>query len=260
MEKSIAVLKTRPAGLISPTIVSLQLAGWLLFICLWLPLCRGCGGSDKIPINSLQPISLTDVSGLFSNLIVLGSYSNGLIVALAMCIAAWFASERLWKVFFLTQFIITAVGGVVVVAFGIVHSSNGKELVESSLGAIPPLVGFLIWVGIAIRRRQFPIAWARLQHAWTIVALFFVHLSMLFQGTVLYGYWLTMIGLGGLVIAVELAKYRMAHDLWLATKPVERPQFSIRRILVWTAFFPFVFSYYRAIDPFCNWLFKWLIR
>ena len=185
MQESIAVLKTRPAGLISPTIISLQLAGWLIFICLWLPLCRGCGGSDKIPIDSLQPFTFTDVGELFSKLMVLGSYNNGLIVAFAMCAAAWFASERLWKVFFLTQFIITAVGGVVVVALGIVHSSNGKQMVESSLGAIPPLVGFLIWVGIAIRSKQFQIAWARLQHAWTIVALFFVHWSMLFQGTVL---------------------------------------------------------------------------
>ena len=43
--------KIKPAGLKSPTVISLQLAGWLVFICLWLPLCQGCGRSIETPIN-----------------------------------------------------------------------------------------------------------------------------------------------------------------------------------------------------------------
>ena len=247
----------RPAGLKSPTVISLQLAGWLVFICLWLPLCRGCGGAaDKIPIDTLQPISITDVAGLFSNFMLLGSYCNGLIVAFSMCVTAWFRSERLWRVFFLSQFSLIATIAVTALAFGIAQSPNSKSLVETILGEVPAILGVLIWIGIAIRRNEFPTAWARLQHVWTIVAFFFVHLMMLFQGSARYGYWLTMIGLGGLVIAVELARYRMQHDLWDASTRVVKPQFSIRSILFWTAFFPIVFSYYRSIETFCDWLYK----
>ncbi len=257
MEDSILESEIQPAGFKSPTIISLQLAGWLVFICLWLPLCRGCGGAaDKIPIHSLQPISVTDLAGLFSNFMLLGSYCNGLMVAFFICVTAWFKSERLWRIFFLSQFCITATVAVIVLTFGTAQSPNLESLVRTILGTVPALLGVLIWIGIAIGRNDFPTAWARLQHAWTIAAFFFIHLMTLFQGSVRYGYWLTMIGLGGLVVAVELARYRMQHDLWDASKRVVKPQFSIRSILFWTAFFPVVFSYYRSIEPFCNWLFQ----
>ena len=41
----------KPKGLKSPTVISLQLAGCLVFICLWLPLCRSCSGTIETPIN-----------------------------------------------------------------------------------------------------------------------------------------------------------------------------------------------------------------
>lgn len=248
--------KVKPQGLKSPTVISLQLAGWLVFICLWLPLGRGCGGTIHTPIDALRLDSIDNFGELISSFILLGSYSNGLLTAILVSIAAWMVSERLWRFTFIAQFLTSLSMGIVLVVLMLWHSGSAKELLENCLYSSPVLFGFGIWVGLATKRKEFQLAWARLQHVWTIAAFFYVHLLMLFKSQVLYGYWLTLIGLGGMVIAVELARYRMQHDLWDASQRVVRPQFTIRRILIWTAFFPVVFSYYRAIEPFCNWLFK----
>lgn len=246
----------KPEGLRSPTVISLQLAGWLVFICLWLPLGRGCGGTVHTPIDALRLDSITSFGELISIFILLGSYSNGLLTAILVSIAAWLVSEKLWRYTFIAQFLISLSIGIVIVVLMLWHSGSAKELLENCLSSFPVLFGFGLWVGLAMKRKEFQIAWARLQHGWTIAALFYVHLLMLFKSAAMYGYWLTLIGLGGMVIAVELGRYRMQHDLWDASQCVVRPQFTIRRILIWTAFFPIVFSYYRAIEPFCNWLFK----
>lgn len=248
--------KVKPEGLKSPTVISLQLAGWLVFICLWLPLCRGCGGTIETPIDAIKVDSITNFGHLISIFILLGSYSNGLLTAVLVGVAAWMVSESFWRFTFIAQFLISLSIGIVLVVLMLWHSGSAKELLENCLYSCPVLFGFGIWVGLAMKCKEYQVAWARLQHVWTIAALFYVHLLMLFKSEAMYGYWLTLIGLVGMVIAVELARYRMQHDLWDASQRVVRPQFTIRRILIWTAFFPIVFSYYRAIEPFCNWLFK----
>ncbi len=256
MEKPDQQPTIRPAGLKSPTVISLQLAGLLVFVCLWLPLCRGCSGTTKIPIETFTASSLTDVGDWLFNFMLLGSYCNGLIVAVLMSVTAWFASERLWKVFFLTQLVLTLSIGVALVAYSMWRCTDFESFLKTALSALPALFGFSIWVGLAIQRRALQSAWARLQHAWTIAALFFVHLLMLFEGSVLYGYRLTLIGSVGMLVAVELARHRMQHDLWDVTQRVLRPPFSIRGTFIWTAFFSTVFRYYRAMEPLCNWIFK----
>ena len=54
-----AGIEVAPGGIKSPTVLSLQVSGWLLFICLWLPLCRGCGGTIETPISALKLDSIT---------------------------------------------------------------------------------------------------------------------------------------------------------------------------------------------------------
>jgi len=90
-------LKDQPAGLKSPTVISLHLAGWLVFICLGLPLCRGCGGTVQTPIDALNLDSTTNFGDLISIAILLGSYGNGLLTAILVSVAAWMVSERLWR-------------------------------------------------------------------------------------------------------------------------------------------------------------------
>ena len=252
MEHLPSLTKIRPAGLRSPTVLGLQTSGWLLFSCLWLPLCRGCGGGpDKIPVQSLQVIPF-EAEHLIANFVLLGSYSNGLFIAFCAALSAWLVSEKLWRACFLTQFFITSGISLAVVGTAMLQSSHGRQLLTNVLVMIPALIGFFAWVGLAIRRQAYQVAWARLQHFWTMISLFLVHGLLIFEGRVLYGYWVTMVALACVVIAVEIASHRMKHDLWDSEAPVVRPQFTIRRILFWTAFFPIVFGYCQAIEAFCN--------
>lgn len=246
-----------PSGLLSPTVVSLQLAGWLVFACLWLPLCNGCsGGAIKTPIDFLKPVTLGHVGELFVNALILGSYCNGLFVAISMGMVAWIANERLWRLFFFSQFGVTLTTATVMVVIGLACSSDRRNLLENFLFTVPTLLAISFWIVRAICRKDLQRAWARVQHAWTITAIFMIHMMILFEGSVLYGYWVTWVGQASLVIAVEIATFRMKHDLWDASQKVTRPQFAIRNILCWTAFFPLAFSYYQAIVPVCNWFFK----
>ena len=87
MDKDEIKCTVKPAGLKSPTVISLQLAGWLVFICLWLPLGRGCGGTIETPIDALKLDSILDFGHLISICILLGSYSNGLLTAVLVGVA-----------------------------------------------------------------------------------------------------------------------------------------------------------------------------
>ena len=256
MEHSHSLPRIQPAGLRSPTVLSLQVSGWLLFSCLWLPLCRGCGGgADKIPVQSLRIIPF-EAEHQIANFVLLGSYSNGLFIAFCAAISAWLVSEKFWRRCFLAQFFITSGISTIVVGVAMLYSSSGRQLLTTVLVMIPALIGFLAWVGLAIRSQEYHFAWARLQHSWTMIAIFFVHGLLLFEGRVLYGYWVTMVALVCVVIAVEIARHRMRHDLWDSEAPVVRPQFTIRKILFWTAFFPIVFGYCQAIEAFGNWVYS----
>jgi hypothetical protein len=250
------MLDERPAGLFSPTVMSLTFAGCLVFICLWLPLCRGCGGgADVIPISKVQIVPIETEKVIGSSLI-LASYSNGLLVAISVSIAALWRSEKIWNRFFLSQLVITLGASAAMIVGAMAYSDSTRDFLETILGSTPAWLGVAAWTGAAIRRHDYPAAWARLQHTWTIITFFFMHLLMIFQGQARYGYWLTLVGLVCQVIAVEVARHRMKHDLWDASSNVVRPQFSIRSILFWTAFFPIVLTYYQTITPFCDWLFK----
>jgi hypothetical protein len=255
MEEAIDSCQPKPAGLKSPTVIGLQLAAWLVFVCLWLPLCRGCsGGGTKIPVQSLKPLSLNNAQEMLFNFLLLGSYCNGLFVAFSICVAAWLLSERIWKLFFFGQYSVTLGLCIVLAVIALLQCPDRKTFVSTVLAQMP-LVAYAVWVGCAVRRDALQLAWARLQHAWTIASILFIHGLLLFEGRVLYGYWLTLVGQACMVLAVELARYRMKHDLWNATEPVTRPQFSIRRILGWTAFFPILVSYYRAVELLLNYWF-----
>ena len=257
MQASDSQPSKKPSGLTSPTVISLQLAGWLVFACLWLPLCNGCsGGAAKTPIDFLKPVTLGHVRELFFNTLILGSYCNGLLVAISMGIVAWIANERLWRFFFFAQFGVTFTMATVLVVIGLAWSTDQRNLLETFLFTVPTLLAISFWIVRAIRRKDFQRAWARVQHAWMITAIFMIHMMILFEGSVLYGYWVTWVGQASLVIAVEIATYRMKHDLWDASQIVTRPQFAIGNILCWTAFFPLAFSYYQAIGPVCNWFFR----
>lgn len=246
-----------PAGIRSPTVVSMQLAGWAVLACLFLPLFRNCSGTVVRPVEELSSAVASPVStsSLVQAAVLLSVYGNGVLAAGLITISAWLCSRAFWWRSFLFQFAVCL--GLAVIFASLVLSEPTPTLtarVSNGLIFIPPLVVASSWVALAIRRGAHELAWARLQHTWTIGALLYVHLMCIFAQQLLFGYWLTMIGLAGMMLAVELARHRMQHDLWDASQPAARPQFTLASIFLWITLIPLAIGYYQVVEPLAKWL------
>ena len=247
-----------PRGLKSPTVVSMQLAGWMLVACLFLPLCRSCGGSVLRPVEVIST-SLSapgHISSVFDGVTLLAVYCNGALAASVLAISAYRRNPAVLRRAFATQYAIS-LGLAVVFACLVLadESSSPKRTLVGGLAFIPPLVMAAWWVQSAWRRGDREAAWARLQHLWTFGALVYMHLMCIFATEVLIGYWLTLASLLAMVLAVELARHRMRHDLWDASRPPARIQFTLRSLFLWMTILPLVTGYYRAIELLADWLF-----
>lgn len=249
----------KPLGVRSPSILSVHMAGWLLLVCMFLPVCKSCSNTIERPVDGLAltpPIEVRDVVRVVT---LLSVYGNGVLVATLLTISAYLASPTFWWRAFVIQYTLTVLIGLLFVALVVAQSpgsGTGSVPLENFLSCAPPPIAAALWIGGAIRRQARELAWARLQHCWTMGAFVYLHMLCLFNSQVLIGYWLTLLSLAGLVFAVELARYRMHHDLWDPTRPAGRPQFTLRKIFLWMTFFPLVVAYYQAIEPFCNWLYS----
>jgi hypothetical protein len=246
--------KSKPAGIASPTIISLHSAGWLLLLCLFLPVCKSCNGTVERPIDALVVSSPMSTADILYCVTLLSVYGNGVLVAVLLTISAWLLSPVLWWRTFLVQFALTMTIGSVIVGKSVTEAT-GSDRLEAVLTFAPPLLAGGLWIGSAIRRRAQEIAWARLQHTWTIGAFLHLQLLCIFNVELLSGYWLTLAALAGMVFAVELGRHRLQHDLWDANRPASRPQFTLRKVFWWMTFFPLVFGYYQSIEPFAKWLY-----
>lgn len=246
----------RPAGIKSPTVLSMNLTGWLLLGCMFLPLCRSCGGTVVHPIDQLSsafatPVHANDVGGA---VLLLSVYGYGALAALLITLSAWFRSRALWWRSFWIQFALSVTLATVIACL-IMIAPPPKERLSNFLAIVPPLAGATTWIAAAIRRGERPLAWARLQHIWTIIALVHLHLLCLFASDRLFGYWLTLVSLLAMVLTVELARHRLDHDLWDASQPVARPRFTLRQVFVWMTLLPLVVAYYQSIRTFADWFF-----
>ena len=250
---------TRPRGWKSPTVTSMQLAGWSMLACFFLPLCRNCSGTVVRPVDAVTEAvgSNMTVSELLHTVTLLGAYGNGVLIATLITASACLASRTFWWRAFVIQYAASVTLGTVIACL-IVGSSqqSASDRLSNVLMFIPPVVAGALWVRVAMHRGQLETAWSRLQHTWTMVAFFYLHLLCVFSQGVLFGYWLTLLALAGMLISVEVARLRMRHDLWNRSEPVCKPQFSLRTVFLWMTLVPLVVFYYRAIEPFANWLFK----
>lgn len=254
-ERTAQASRPSAAAFRSPTLLSMHAAGWLLLICMWLPVNRGCNGAVMTPIEQLQlnsPYSLVDLLG---DLWILGSYGNGLLAASILAASALWRSERLWWNATLIQgFATFCLSAAAIVVLG-VNEPDPKSVVTNLLVYFVPWILSLTWIATALYRGQRQAAWARLQHSWALVGAFGLQLRCIFSTELFYGYWLSLIGFAALLLAVEFARYRMAHDLWDPTLLPVKPQVSLRKFLAWTTFSAVVIAYYQSIQPLLNWLF-----
>ena len=249
----------RPAGCKSPSVIGMQLAGWSVVACFFLPLCLNCSGAVVRPVDAVTDAASNSLTtGEVVHLVtLLGAYGNGALVATLLGLSAYFSSRALWWRAFVWQYAASMTLGTAIVALILFSGQETpKDRLGGALAFIPPLVASAAWVTRAIRRGQHEVAWARLQHTWTIVALFYLHLLCLFSQGLLFGYWLTLIALSGMLVSVELARLRMRHDLWDASQRIPKPQFRLRSVFLWMTIAPLVLAYYRSIDPLTQWLFS----
>lgn len=245
----------RPAGARSPTVIGLHAAGWLLLLCLFLPVCRGCNGAIVRPSDGLvltPPVHVADVVGCVALLAV---YGNGVCIAVLITISGCLRSPTFWWRSFVVQAAISACIGLTIVGAVLVTSHTPKAWLQQSLVFVPPLVGGITWVGLAFRYADPEQAWARVQHIWTIGAWLNLNLHCILSGALLFGYWVTLFALAGQLFAVELARHRMRHDLWDASHPTRRPQFTLGSLLAWMTILPLIFGYYQAVEPIVEWFF-----
>jgi hypothetical protein len=240
--------------LLSPSILGTQGAGWLIFLCMWLPVNRGCGGTINRPIEQIRFSGSLSISDWLGNVWFLGSYANGLVAACLLALSAVWCSERLWWRSFVVQFASALFLCILALTLSLLRNSQPRYLVESALVWLPPLLLSIGWISAAIRRNHRQVAWARLQHSWTIVGLFTLQVQCLFSTTLLYGYWLTVFGFALQIFYVEVARLRMTHDLWDASQPVGKLQFSMRNLFFWMTFTAIALGYYFALGPAIDWL------
>lgn len=246
----------RPAGVRSPTIVSMQLAGWLVFACLWLPVARGCSGTIERPVDDLSWSGSLDIQELLVGTLIFGSYANGLIASGILIVATLLRNRRfLWRIT-QAQFVIALSIGVSLLITTLISDRALRPKTEGLLTIAPPILGAFVWIILARRQNDRELAWARLQHVWTLVALVMLHLKCLFATQLLVGYWLMLAGLLGLVVAVQVARHRMVHDLFDASVAARRPRFALWQVFVWTTMFALVFGYYSSLDKLLDIMFE----
>lgn len=245
----------QPAGVRSPTVLALHSSGWLLLLCLFLPVCRSCNGAVVRPVDSLEissPVQAWDIAGCA---VLLAVYGNGVLIAFLLTISAGLRSREFWWRTFRIQFAVTLTVAVTILGLIALDASSLKDWMGETLSLLPLLGGGLAWIAAALRYDNRQLAWARLQHVWTIGAVFNLHLHCVFSTRLLYGYGVTLVALAGQLFAVELARLRMHHDLWDRSQPPHRPQFTVGGLLFWMTLLPLVFAYYQAVDPVVEWLF-----
>ncbi len=55
---------------------------------------------------------------------------------------------------------------------------------------------------------------------------------------------------------VEIAKHRMAHDLWDPSVPVTKPKFTIQKIFIWTTLLAVTIAYFQSIDRVVDYFYR----
>lgn len=245
----------KPAGVLSPTALSLHVAGWLMLACFFLPISRGCNGAIVRPVNCLAISPPVQASHIIGSAIALSVYGNALATALLITISGLTRSPVFWWRTFVVQFAITFSAMLAMMCSIMFDATSLRGWLVNTFEFLPAFVGGTTWVALAMRRGERELAWARLHHLWTVAGWVVLHLQCIFSNRLLYGYWMTLGALAAQFFAVELARHRMQHDLWDRSQPVRRPQISLRTIFLWMTVLPLIPAYFQALQALIGWWF-----
>ena len=230
----------------TPTIVSSQAFGLLLLISFWLPFAEGCQGHIISPSGMFPSDPLMTWSDWLVAMLVPNAFFNGVWVAGLLLLTGIFHCKKIWQTGFALHLCLSAALLILMVYVQTGSVSDRKSGLEAFLGMLPVVTLPTLWVGWSIWKRQWSDVWARLQHVWTFVAIALLHVSLMLSRRLLFGYFFLLAGLLGMVVAVEVARNRMAHDLWDRSQPVGKFNFTIRGLMGWTTVLALVIGYYQT--------------
>lgn len=224
----------------------MQLAGWLLLACFFIPVAEGCDGNSTVPANILESPAPIDLASIIAVAAVLGAYANGVVWGLVSLVTGAFRSQRIFWAAFGVQCGFTLLG---MLSLLVIEAIQGawRDLLEVSVNCFPLVAYLSICVILPLRRRQFLMAWTRFQQAWLVGVLVWMNLICLFSRTLKWGYPITWLASGLMFVAILVVSGRIEHDLWNSNAPVKRPQFSIRQTFIWTTGLAVVIAYYQLI-------------
>lgn len=224
----------------------MQLAGWLLLACFFVPVAEGCDGKNTVPANIVNSPAPKDLASIIAIVAVVGAYANGVVWGIVTLVSGAFRSQRVFWAAFGLQCSLTLLG---MISLMVIDAIQGtwRDVLEVSVNSLPLVVYLSICVFVPIRRRQFLLAWTRFQQAWLVGVLVWMNLICLFSRTLKWGYPVTWLASGLMFVAILVASGRIEHDLWNSNAPVSKPQFSIRQTFIWTTGMALVIAYYQLI-------------
>jgi hypothetical protein len=235
----------------SPAILSTNLSGLLLLICMFLPLSEGCDNKVVYPGEVFQSAS---GSTLADRAMFASHFGYGLIVG-ATLIAIGIVQKR-W---FLKGIVCAELSILAVVAIGVfvpeLWHANVKEFVGWTLTLLPPSLAALVWIGGSIRRGDWVQAWGRLHMSLAMYLIVWIHFMCIFAQRLLAGYYVFLVSVLTLMASIEWSVQRMEHDLLDRSRSIGKFQFSVKRIFVWTTVLALTLGYYQSLDRIMRWIF-----
>lgn len=240
----------------SPTVYWLQLAGWLMLACLLLPLAEGCDG--KV-VSSYSTLSRTAQQNDDYGFVVLGcfgwiQFNLGIWAIVWMLVAL---TRRLTIARLLLRIQVAAIG-LGLAAWLVLLATNAtlREILEVIFGFGPVVILAGLWIRSAHRTQDWYLLWSRVQHLWLLLAWFLVQLQCIIVRRVLWGYFVFLAVMALSVVAIEIARHRLVHDLLDSTAPLGKPRFSLRSSFAWITGLALFIAYYQQLGIFLGWVEK----
>jgi small-conductance mechanosensitive channel len=240
------------SAILNPTVLSPQLAGLVLLLSMFLPLCEGCDGKNVYPSDMLRA---SPPSPLIDRALIASHFGFGLLLGASLAVVGIFRSRRFFIGLFFAE-LSSILALIAVVFLPEFFDYNLKDMVGNFLAIAPPVVACVTWVGFAIKRRRWPEAWGRLNIGCCMYLLLWIHMLCLFARMLLVGYFVFLIGIILLICSIVWCVQRMEHDLWDRNQPKSKLQFSVAKIMAWTTGLAVTIGYYRSLDHVLRWLFN----
>ncbi len=222
----------------------MNLAGWLLLACFWMPVSIGCDGQEQRASDILNASMDTVNEQVLRSSAILTTYGDGAIWAILLPIVAWSKSRQLFAVLFKIQLAIM----LSLLATILYQDYWNRQLVEGLLEFLPVLLFVGFFVVRPMIQGQIVYAWSRLQIVAILSVALWLHLACIFSRSLMWGYFVCFLACILMFVAVMVVRHRIEHDLWDSSTPVLKPQFSLKQTFFWSTAIALLLFYYKHVE------------